>query len=300
MPTISQKNTIFTFLALFLLVMGGAFLGPLSSARAAGMESGSILSLMNEARNTGDLSPLTANEALNRAAEAKAEDMIKNDYFAHTSPDGRTPWHWLKKAGYVYKYAGENLAVNYTDAEEQHGAWMNSKTHRENILNKNYQEVGIAMIPGKIGGENSYITVVFFGTPPLAGGAKNKAVPPLAEKMERTPLAPEVKGTEAKGETSSLETSPSPYLVPPVVSMPTIVTEHPWETRVMLSFLVISLTLLVSPAAFVFRAYLALYTIKLKKTLPIPSGQSLLTLQKEVLPQRFITDILPYREWKPP
>ena len=102
------------------------------------------------------------------AAEAKAEDMLKNDYFAHTSPEGRTPWHWLKKAGYSYKYAGENLATNYTDAKDQEKAWMKSKTHRENILNKNYREAGIAIVDGKIDGQSSLVTVVFFLAPPLA------------------------------------------------------------------------------------------------------------------------------------
>ena len=89
--------------------------------------------------------------------------MIKNDYFAHTSPAGINPWFWYEKDGYDYKYAGENLAINFLKAEDQHKAWMASPTHRKNILNDKYQEIGVAVDAGKINGQMAIIAVQEFG-----------------------------------------------------------------------------------------------------------------------------------------
>ena len=55
---------------------------------------------------------LAKSDMLQEAAEKKAQDMIENNYFAHTSPQGKTPWHWVEESGYDYRYAGENLAIN--------------------------------------------------------------------------------------------------------------------------------------------------------------------------------------------
>ena len=98
---------------------------------------------VNEKINT-----LAINEALNQAAKLKVEDMASKGYFAHFSPDGKTPWYWFSQAGYDYVSAGENLAVNFTDSQEVTDAWMNSPAHRANIESGNYQEIGIATANG--------------------------------------------------------------------------------------------------------------------------------------------------------
>ena len=134
-------------------------------ARAAGIISSDVIALANETRMSAGLHTLTPNSVLAQAAEYKAEDMIAHNYFAHTSPTGIEPWYWFQKAGYQYKAAGENLAINYTDAGEQHTAWMQSETHRANILGEQYQEIGVAVVSGTIDGKESLITVEFFGTP---------------------------------------------------------------------------------------------------------------------------------------
>ncbi len=59
---------------------------------------------------------LAVNPVLERAAQAKADDMAAKSYFSHNSPDGVTPWFWLNQAGYVFTYAGENLAANFSDS----------------------------------------------------------------------------------------------------------------------------------------------------------------------------------------
>lgn len=133
---------------------------------AAGMTPTEVIHLANSARAKADLPALRENSLLAEAAKNKANDMIKNDYFAHTSPKGVEPWVWIKDTGYQYKAAGENLAINYTDATDQHEAWMKSETHRANILSNRYQEIGVAVTKGKIDGKESILTVEFFAAPP--------------------------------------------------------------------------------------------------------------------------------------
>lgn len=123
----------------------------------------SLVDMANQSREASGLKPLAESTALDKAAEMKAEDMVQNQYFAHTSPEGITPWHWFSEIGYAYKYAGENLAIGFIDSKEVYQAWLNSPSHRENLLNPNYKEVGTAILSGY--GENNAIVVVqFFGS----------------------------------------------------------------------------------------------------------------------------------------
>ena len=89
--------------------------------------------------------PLTLDQELSAAARAKLADMVARDYFAHVSPDGETIWPLIEKAGYCYVYAGENLAGDFLDEEEQQQAWMDSPTHRANILSPFYEDIGLAV-----------------------------------------------------------------------------------------------------------------------------------------------------------
>lgn len=122
-----------------------------------------VLKLVNKSREAVGLPDLSFNSKLTAAAQDKLNDMIKNKYFAHTSPDGIKPWHWFEKEGYDYQYAGENLAINFTTAEDQHKAWMKSAAHKKNILSPNYGEIGIAVGAGEIDGQMSIIAVQEFG-----------------------------------------------------------------------------------------------------------------------------------------
>lgn len=118
----------------------------------------SLENFANQTRQSAGLPALSANQKLDQAAKMKAENMVQNNYFAHTSPTGITPWHWFLQAGYNYKYAGENLAIGFFESEEVFNAWMNSPLHKANILNPNYNEVGTAVLSGF--GQNSAIVVV--------------------------------------------------------------------------------------------------------------------------------------------
>lgn len=122
-----------------------------------------VINLTNESRIEAGLPILLVNEKLSEAAKEKADDMFEFQYFDHNSPSGLTPWDFIKSAGYEYKYAGENLAIDFVTANGAHKALMESSSHRENILNSNYTEIGIATVEGMFDGNKSIIIVEEFG-----------------------------------------------------------------------------------------------------------------------------------------
>lgn len=124
-----------------------------------------VIKLVNDARNLEGLDNVLENPILNKAAEEKAQDMLTYNYFSHTSPAGINPWYWIEKNNYDYHYAGENLAINFESSEDQQQAWMNSISHRKNILNSKYIETGVAVVQGNINENNSIITVQIFAAP---------------------------------------------------------------------------------------------------------------------------------------
>lgn len=123
-----------------------------------------ILELTNKKRIEAGLSPLKSNPLLSEAAQQKAADMFAFNYWAHNSPSGRDPWSFFKEVGYKYIYAGENLARDFKDPESVVEAWMNSPSHRENLLNGKYQEIGIAVVEGTLQGVETTLVVQHFGS----------------------------------------------------------------------------------------------------------------------------------------
>lgn len=122
-----------------------------------------ILQLTNAERKKKGLNELTMNSALASAAEQKGKHMLAEDYFAHISPSGVTPWFWMNKTGYRYTIAGENLAIDFTSAENVVAAWMASPTHRDNMLLSDYLETGVAVVTGEFEGGTSTVVVHMFG-----------------------------------------------------------------------------------------------------------------------------------------
>lgn len=124
-----------------------------------------LFALTNEERTKSNLPTLKMNSELSVAAEKKAENMFKNDYWAHFGPHGESPWDFIKQSGYQYEYAGENLAKNFLFSQNVVDAWMDSPTHKENIIKKEYSEVGYAVKNGMLNGEETTLVVQMFGTP---------------------------------------------------------------------------------------------------------------------------------------
>ncbi len=124
-----------------------------------------LADLTNENRASVGVPELSWSNDLENAAKLKAEDMIANAYFAHTSPRGLTPWFWLQEVSYDFIYAGENLAVDFTESVKVQNAWLDSPTHKANLLNSNFTEIGITAVDGKFEGRNTTFIVQFFGKP---------------------------------------------------------------------------------------------------------------------------------------
>lgn len=124
-----------------------------------------ILSLVNKKRVENNLQPLSLSDQLDIAATAKGNDMFSKNYWAHISPTGTTPWSFINASGYSYVYAGENLARNFNTADEVIEAWMNSPSHKANILKPEYKDIGLAIINGNLNGEDTTLVVQEFGTP---------------------------------------------------------------------------------------------------------------------------------------
>lgn len=122
-----------------------------------------LVNLTNQKRAESGMTPLKFNDQLSQAAAGKANDMFGKDYWAHTAPDGKTPWDFINGAGYVYTVAGENLAKNFSNSDGVVEAWMNSPSHRENLLRSQYEDVGFAVVNGKLNGEETTLVVQMFG-----------------------------------------------------------------------------------------------------------------------------------------
>jgi hypothetical protein len=133
------------------------------------------------------LGDLKENSALDQAASQKLQDMISSQYFAHTSPLGTSPWHWFDTNSYNYTYAGENLAIGFLTAKDTVDAWENSPSHRANLANPNFKEIGVAVAPAKIQNNEGFLVVQLFGTPQPTKAAIAKPSP--------TPSAPKVSPT---------------------------------------------------------------------------------------------------------
>lgn len=166
---IKQLLGVVLLFELILFIMPGLnYVRYFESLNLGAVLPGVLSSLTNAERLENNLPELRENEALNRAAQMKAEDMARKGYFAHTSPEGITPWYWLAQVGYNYSYAGENLAVHFMDSQDVTEAWMNSPTHRANIVHGAYTEVGTGVAIGTYEGYETVFVAQVYGRPRVA------------------------------------------------------------------------------------------------------------------------------------
>jgi len=142
-----------------------------------------LFSATNKERVGHNLNALTVNETLNKAAEAKAAYMFKYNFWAHVAPDGTEPWYFFTEAGYDYRFAGENLARDFGNSDDVVQAWMDSPSHRENLLSPNYTDIGFAIVNGNLAGLESTLVVQLFGTPLQSHSVAT--TPTVAVKTER-------------------------------------------------------------------------------------------------------------------
>ena len=107
-----------------------------------------VLDLVNQERAKVGAKALTLSSTLTNVATVKAQDMADKGYFDHTSPTYGSPFNMLSHFGVKYTAAGENIAAGQKSASEVMNSWMNSSGHRANILNANYEQIGIGYVTG--------------------------------------------------------------------------------------------------------------------------------------------------------
>ena len=128
------------------------------------LDASNVEKAINNARTRNGLEELKVNQSLNTAAEKKAEDIFDKQYWGHKSPSGKAAWAFMSENGYNYSIGGENLAKDYNSAEDVTDAWLASIKHRENLLSKDYRDIGISVKEGKLMGRDSQVIVTIYGT----------------------------------------------------------------------------------------------------------------------------------------
>ncbi|MFH1170937.1 MAG: CAP domain-containing protein [bacterium] len=165
-----------------VFLTGFLFVSYPTEAQFAELTASKIFELTNASRAENGAKQLRLSATLTRAAQAKAQDMLRLGYFDHTGPDGKKFWQWIKESGYSYSIAGENLAMDFTTAESAHRALMASVSHRNNILKSSYVDMGVAVLEGTMDDRETTVLVEYFGTP--------LATPRIAQQPLATGTAP--------------------------------------------------------------------------------------------------------------
>lgn len=185
------------YIPLIILVVVGMVFGvfrqdinrsrPATLAYATEMSISALLSNTNSQRASNGLPPLTLNSKLNSSAQSKANDMVARNYWSHNTPDGNEPWIFFDAAGYPYQKAGENLAYGFSTSGETVVGWMNSPSHRANILDSSFTEVGFGFTNGdNFNGAGQETVVVAHYALPVASAPSPVAQQPAAPSQPQT------------------------------------------------------------------------------------------------------------------
>jgi len=125
-----------------------------------------VIQWTNVQREERGLAPLRESKDLNAAALLKAKDILAGQYFEHISPSGEGVKDLVELVGYEFIAIGENLALgNFKDDQALVQGWMDSPGHRANILNQQYQEIGVAVLQIEFEGRSTWLAVQHFGLP---------------------------------------------------------------------------------------------------------------------------------------
>lgn len=164
-----------------------------------------LYELTNEERAENNAPPLQYSADLEKAAKLKAENMFKENYWSHYGPAGETPWQFILESGYQYEYAGENLAKNFLFSDGIVEAWMNSPTHKENLLRDDYTDVGFAVVNGVLNGEETTLVVQMFGKPLYPSSAEN--ITDVTNNVESAPAEMPVEEAQVLAKESNVQKS---------------------------------------------------------------------------------------------
>lgn len=257
--------TISGIFAVYLLIINlyvpKTFTGVLGYA--ANISVSDVVTLTNVKRSENGLAPLSVNPQLTEAARKKGEDMLARDYWAHVAPDGTQPWKFFADVGYKYRFAGENLAKDFTNPGSAIDAWMASPSHRDNMLSDKYKEIGIAVVEGDMNGVDTTIIVQLFGStseavaqvsesavakeivkPTTIATPAPSTVPAVAALYNQTPI-PSVAPVVTLTPSPIFYTPPAPVAAFETVNPEAEVLISPFTTTKNMSFVVIGILLAV-------------------------------------------------------
>ena len=192
----------------------------ISTVQAA-VDAPTLYSLHNSNRASNGLTALTVNSQLVTSATNKASAMLESDCWDHYCPPGTSPWSFILNTGYEYVFAGENLGEGFSNNSTLMNAWMNSATHRANIMNGNFTEIGIGFAYGSYqGNANNTVVVVHFGS-------RQKTSPTATPK-------PVAQISTNNGSTPTTRV-PAPTSIPQVqpTTVPNVLLESPIEGSVL-------------------------------------------------------------------
>lgn len=191
------------YLIFFLVLAFGVKLISTHSGQVLGFATDitkeKLFELTNEVRIKNDAQRLVSNQDLEQAAQKKAVDMFAKNYWSHYSPEGKTPWDFIIGAGYNYEFAGENLAKNFLFSQGVIDAWMNSPSHKENIIRNDYSQVGFAVVNGILNGEETTLVVQMFGKPlestnPIENPRAYNGIPNTQKRVLEEKVQPNILG----------------------------------------------------------------------------------------------------------
>ncbi|MBI2607519.1 MAG: hypothetical protein HYW51_01715 [Candidatus Doudnabacteria bacterium] len=216
-------------LAVFMVIIWSLrILGPSAVTYAqSSIDAQDLMTSINSERTQRFVPALLSDQRLVSAAGIKSNDMLDRSYFAHLNPDGSYVWPTIEVQGYrPYLTLGENLAMDFVSGDAVVRAWMNSPTHRENIVNEKFQDQGLAAIFGLFEpNHNSILITSLFGTllnqnptPAIAQAtAPPTSSPPTAQQDTKQPIEQPIIPSEASNteqiETESI-TTPADLQIP--------------------------------------------------------------------------------------
>lgn len=204
------------YVPMLLIVLVGLFFGSSSRtitggvlAYATEMSNSQLLSNTNAQRSANGKSGLSLNAKLSNAAQTKANDMAARNYWSHNTPDGKAPWYFVEQAGYSYSKAGENLAYGFGTSSETITGWMNSPTHKDNMLDGSFTEVGFGFIDASSYNNSGQQTIVvaMYGQPQVQGASQVAPAPAPAAPVQQSTAAPKTTSPATQQPTSETPVS---------------------------------------------------------------------------------------------
>lgn len=155
MPLLLLVFMILTILSPWQFIKNKQVLG-----YATDITTNGLLTETNSQRLKMSVGALTNSTKLNEAAQTKAQDMVNRNYWSHQTPEQEEPWTFITSTGYTFQKAGENLAYGFNNNGQVIAGWMNSTTHKMNMLDKEFDEVGFGVANATNFTNNGKTTVV--------------------------------------------------------------------------------------------------------------------------------------------